>query len=161
MKKLHYIFVMFLLLMCGISNALADVNEEITFTNYTDEEIYVDLAIIDDSGWNFYDLYVSEDGSSIANFWADTFFASYSACAYGQISGKYYGCIEGNIRDSFNFIYFDNTGFPYKSDPPDQDADLYFFDNPNDTPDVVVIDNDGYYDGSGGGCFMGSISIFD
>ena len=161
MKQLLYLTVIMAFMATSVSNATADVNEEITFTNYTDEEIWVELAIIDDTGWTFYDLYVTENGSSIANFWADTIFATYSACAYGEATDTYYGCIEGRISDHLNYIYFDETRHPYKSDPPDQDADLYFFDSPYDTPDVVVIETDDHYHERSGGCFIGAIGLLD
>lgn len=142
--------------MMFTANAMADVNEEITFTNYTDEDIYVELAIIDDTGWTYYDLFVLEDGTSIANFWADTVFASYSACAYGEITDDFYGCIEGDINDGIHYVYFDNSGIPYLSDPPDlATADIYFFDNPYNVADVLVVESEGH--GHGSGCFISAL----
>lgn len=156
MKTIQYLLMLMLIWVAGVTTAWADVNEEITFTNYTDEDIYVELAIIDNTGWTYYDLWVFENGTSIANFWADTIFATYSACAYGEFTDDFYGCIEGDIHDGFNYVNFDNSGIPYLSDPPNvATADIFLFDNPHHEPDVIVVETDDH--GYGGGCFIGSL----
>ncbi len=157
MKKIKYLFILILIGVIGASNAMADVNEEITFTNLTDEDIYVELAVIDDAGWTYYDLWVLESGTSIANFWADTIFATYSACAYGEITDDFYGCIEGEVSHGFKHVYFDNSGIPFLSDAPNvAAADIYMFDSPHTpTADVLVIEGEGH--GHGSGCFIGSL----
>jgi hypothetical protein len=131
--------------------AAADVNEILAFTNYTDEILYVELSIYDDSGWRIYDLYVRPDRTSIADFWADTIDAAYTACAYGEITGDDYGCVQGGIIDYDNNIYFDTTGEPYLSGPSDLPAEVYVFENPYQPADVVIIETDSHHDA---GCFI-------
>lgn len=158
MKKLRYIIFSILLLVISASGASADVNEVLAFTNFTDEELYVELSIFDNSGWHIYDLYVLPNGTSIADFWADTIYATYSACAYGEITGDFYGCIDGGITDYNNNIYFDYTGEPYISSPSDLPTEVFFFENPYSSADVVVIETDSHYHARGG-CFIGSMSF--
>ena len=156
MKSIRYITVVFLLLAFNAAKADADVNEILTFTNYTHEELYVELSIYDDSGWNLYDIYVLPNRSSIADFWSDSFFATYSACAYGEITGDFYGCINGGITDYYNNIYFDNTAVPYTSGPSGLPADVYVFENPNTSSGIGVI-VEGSHSGGGGGCFINAL----
>jgi hypothetical protein len=99
MKTLCYVSVVMILLTFGAIGADAEVNEILTFTSFTGEELYVELSVFDDHGWYIYDLYVLPDGTSIANFWVDTVHAIYSACAYGEITGDFYGCIDGGIGE--------------------------------------------------------------
>ena len=107
MKKIGHAVLIIVFLTTSAAAANADVNEILTFTNLTDEELYVELSIFDNSGQNIYDLYVLPGGTSIADFWADTFDAMYSACAYGEITGDFYGCMDGYISDHLNNVYFD------------------------------------------------------
>jgi hypothetical protein len=136
------------------SGATADVNEVLTFTNFTDEELYVELSIFDYSGWRIYDIYVLPDGTSIAYFWADTLDATYSACAYGEFTGDFYGCAQGGITDYYNNVYFDVTAEPYLSTPSDLPTEVYAFENPYQTADIVVIETDGRHSA---GCFIGGL----
>ena len=157
MKKGRFFFVGTILVMFSVASAAADVNELLTFTNYTDEELYIELCVYDDTGLFIYDLYVLENGSSIADFWAVNPFAAYSACAYGEISGDFYGCLDGHIGDYYTALYFDLSGYPYKSDPSDLPVEWFVFDNPNSPPDTLVIESDGYTS-VGVGCFVGALS---
>jgi len=155
MKKIGYIALIMLFLVTGAASAEADVNEILTFTNFTYEELYIEMTIYDNSGVNIYDVYVLPDGTSEADFWADTFNASYSACAYGEITGDFYGCMDGYISDYYNNVYFDNTGVPYLSTPSGLPTEVFLFDNPNTSASVVVVE--GEVHSSGGGCFIGSL----
>ncbi len=156
MKKIQCFIVLIMIALIPATAAWSDVNDEITFTNLTDEDLYIELAIIDDFGWTYYDLWVLQGGTSIANFWADTLFATYSACAYGEISDDFYGCIEGSISHGFKHVYFDNSGIPFLSDAPNvAGADIFMFDAPHSTADVLVIESEGH--GHGGGCFISSL----
>ena len=157
MKKTGYIILIMLFLVTGAVAAKADVNEILTFTNFTNEELYIELTIYDHSGVHIYDLYVLPDGTSIADFWADTFDASYSACAYGEITGDFYGCLDGYISDYYNNVYFDNTGVPYLSTPSGLPAEEFIFDNPYASSGVVVVEGEVHSSGGGGGCFIGSL----
>lgn len=158
MKKLRYSIFSIMFLVFSASGACADVNEVLAFTNFTDEELYVQLSVFDNSGRYIYDLYVLPDRTSIADFWADTIYATYFACAYGEITGDFYGCIEGGITDYNNNIYFDYTGEPYLSSPSDLPVEVFLFENPYNRPDVVVIEADSHYHARGG-CFIGSMSF--
>ena len=156
MKKLQYLIIVGLIWTLGATGAWADYNEEITFTNFTDEDIDVELAVLDHSGWAYYDLTVLEFNTSIANFWTDAVFASYSACAYGIFSGDFYGCVEGELGQGPLHINYDFTLVPYLSGPPNEaNADLFVFDHPNTTTGVVVVEGESHGH-HGGGCFIGS-----
>ena len=155
MKKTIHIALIMLFLATGATAAKADINEILTFTNFTNEELYVELTIYDDSGLNIYDIYVLPDGTSIADFWADTFDAAYSACAYGEVSGDFYGCMDGYISDYYNNVYFDNTGVAYLSTPSGLPTEVFAFDNPNASAGVVAVEAEVH--SSGGGCFIGSL----
>lgn len=155
MKKIGRAVLIIVFLATGAAAANADINEILTFTNFTDEELYVELSIFDNSGQYIYDLYVLPGGTSIADFWADTFDAAYSACAYGEITGDFYGCMDGYISDHLNNVYFDNTGVPYLSTPSGLPAEVFVFENPNSSAGVVVIE--GEVHSSGGGCFIGTL----
>lgn len=159
MKKFGHIALIILFLVTGAAAAKADVNEFLTFTNFTSEELYIELTIYGPSGLNIYDLYVLPDGTSEADFWAETFDAAYSACAYGEITGDYYGCMDGYISDYYNNVYFDDTGDPYLSTPSGLPTEIFVFENPYASADVVVVEGEVYSSGGGGGggCFIGSI----
>lgn len=156
MKRFRYIIVLLVFLSAiSVSGAAADINEFLTFTNFTDEELYVELNIFDNSGGRIYDIYVLPYGTSIADYWADTPYATYAACAYGEFSGDFYGCIDGGITDYYNDIYFDYTGEPYLSTPSGLPAEVFSFENPYQSADIVVIETDRHH--SGGGCFIGGL----
>lgn len=138
--------------------ALADVYEEISFSSYVDEPLYIDLAVMGHSDWTYYDLYVEPYSCSYVDFWADTPFASYSACAYGEFSDDFYGCIEGNLADGYIHITMDFSGVPYLSDPPRGTCDIYAFESPYDTGDYYVYEDDGPHVEASGGCFIGSLT---
>lgn len=152
MKTKYFVLILGIFVVFSSSAAIADVNETLTFTNFTGEEIYVELYISDYSGDHLYDIYVLPNGTSLVDFWADTIFATYSACAYGEITGNFYGCISGDITDYYNNIYFDNTGIPYKSTPSGLPTELFAFNNPYST---VVVDDT--YIEAGTSCFIGSL----
>jgi hypothetical protein len=155
MKILQYIiFLLICLSVINVSGATADINEILAFTNFTDEELYVELNIFDNSGRYIYDIYVLPDGTSIADYWADTSYATYSACAYGEVTGDFYGCIDGGITDYYNNIYFDYTGEPYLSTPSDLPAEVFMFENPYQSADIVVIETDSHHSA---GCFIGGL----
>lgn len=155
MKRLRHISVLLIFFSAiSVSIAAADINEILTFTNFTDEELYVELNIFDNSGGRIYDIYVSPNGTSIADYWADNSYATYSACAYGEITGDFYGCIDGGITDYYNNIYFDYTGEPYLSTPSGLSAEVFVFENPYQSADIVVIETDSHH---GGGCFIGGL----
>lgn len=120
----------------GTALAAAYVNDILTFTNETDEKLNVELSISGSAGWHTYDLYVLPGHTSIADFWADSFNAAYSACAYGDISDDFYGCIEGSISDDDNNVYFGNGGEPYRSASSGLPAEWFVFDNPYDNDDT-------------------------
>lgn len=151
MKSVLFIPVLMALLVIGATKADAYVNDILTFTNYTDEELYVDLSISFDIGWHIYSLYVLPNHTSIADFWANSFRATYLACAYGEISGDFYGCIEGSISDYYNNVYFENGTEPYTSSPSDRPVEWYVFDNPYDS------DDDDSYIYVRADCFINSI----
>ncbi|MDJ0783325.1 MAG: hypothetical protein QNJ22_15215 [Desulfosarcinaceae bacterium] len=130
MKKMRRVILVTLILTISAIEAAADVNEELRFTNLTYEELYVELTIFDACCTHIYDLYVWPHGTSIADFWADTLYATYSACAYGEISGDFYGCAVGGIDEYYNNVYFDISGDPYRSYPSDLPAERFVFDNP-------------------------------
>ncbi len=158
MKKIIGILAAIIIGATAATAARADINEEITFTNFTGEDIYVELGVFDNAGWTYYDLWVLDHNTSIADFWADTVLATYSACAWGELSDQFYGCIEGDVADGFNHVYFDASGLPFLSVPPDiRGADVYVFDAPPPTTDVVVVETDSHIHGHGGGCFIGSL----
>jgi hypothetical protein len=130
MRKSRFIIVPAIFLAVSVSGAAADVNEALNFTNFTHEELYVELLIYDDCCEHIYDLYAWPDETSTAYFWAHTIHATYSACAHGEVSGYFYGCIEGSVSDYNNDIYFDDTGEPYIAGPSYLPAEVYVFDNP-------------------------------
>ncbi len=154
MKMLRYILCIIMLPAILVTGAAADVNEILTFTNFTDEELYVELSIFDHFGWRIYDLYVLPDYTSIADYWAYSIDATYTACAYGEITGDFYGCAQGGITDYYNNIYFDITGEPYLSTPSDLPTEVFVFENPNQPADVVVIETDSHHSA---GCFIGGL----
>jgi hypothetical protein len=130
MRKHRFFIFPVIYLVISAADAAADVNEALNFTNFTHEELYVELSIYDNCCNHIYDLYVWPDETSVAYFWAHSAYATYSACAYGEISGYFYGCIEGGISDYNNNIYFDDTGVPYLANPSYLPAEVYVFDNP-------------------------------
>ena len=155
MKKMRYFILPIVILMISVSGVAADVGGVLNFTNYTDEELYVELFVFDNCCTRIYDLYVRPHRTSIAEFWADSINATYSACAYGEITGDYYGCIEGGVTDYNNNIYFDNSGDPYLSTPSDLPAEVFIFKNP--------YHRDHFESGShyhaGVGCFIDTLSF--
>lgn len=154
MKRLRYIIVLLIFFsVISVSGVAADVNEILTFTNFTDEKLYVELAIFDDVGGRIYEVFVSPDATSIADYWADTSYATYSACAYGVTTDDFYGCIEGGITDYNNNIYFDYLGEPYLSAPSDLPTEVYVFENPYQNADVVIVERDSHHSG----CFIGGL----
>lgn len=154
MKKLRTLICLMWLTVIPVAGAGADVNEILTFTNFTDEELYVELSIFDYSGWRIYDLYVHPHWTSMADFWADTLDATFTACAYGEITGDFYGCAQGGITDYYNNIYFDFSAEPYLSTPSDLPAEVYVFENPYQPADVVFIETDHHHRA---GCFIGAL----
>ena len=94
-------------------------------------------------------------GNSVADFWVIDPYASYTACAYGEITGDFYGCIDGGIADFYNTVNFDLSGIPFKSEPSDEPAEWFVFDNSNQSSDFLFIGASS--DGSGG-CFIGSLT---
>lgn len=155
MKILRHLIGLIMLPAIAASGATADVNAVLTFTNFTEEELYVELSIFDNSGWRIYDLYVQTDGTSIADFWTDAIDATYSACGYGEFSGDFYGCAHGGIADYYYSIYFDITAEPYLSTPSDLPTELFAFENPYQTADIVIIETDNH---DSAGCFIGGLS---
>lgn len=139
MRKIRRIIIPIILLVISVSSAAADVNEALYFTNFTYEELHVELFIYDDCCSHVYDLYVWPYKTSLADFWADSLHATYSAYAYGEITGDFYGCISGGITDFNNNIYFDDIGEPYLSAPSDLPTEVYLFENPYDRHDVHVV----------------------
>lgn len=158
MKKNRLIMLPIFFLVISASGAAADVNEVLNFTNYTHEELYVELFVFDNCCTHIYDLYVRPHRASIADFWAGTINATYSACAYGEITGDFYGCIEGGIKDYNNNIYFDDSGEPYLSTPSNLPAEVFVFKNPYNRNHVGVVESDGHYY-VGVGCFIGAMSF--
>jgi hypothetical protein len=157
MKRFSRILLVMLLLSSAASGALADVNEILTFTNLTDEELYVELSIFDDTDHYIYDLYVKPYHTSIADFWADTVDATYAACAYGEITGDDYGCITGGTSDYHNNVYFDDTGLPpYTSGPSDLPTEWFIFENPYIETSAVAMDAQVSAGGSGS-CFISTL----
>lgn len=155
MKRLRYIiYILVCLSVINVAGVAADINESLTFTNFTDEELYVELNVFDNSGGRIYDIYVLPDGTSIVDYWADTGYATYTACAYGEFTGDFYGCIDGGITDYYNNIYFDNFGDPYVSTPSGLPAEVYSFENPYQSADIVVIETDSHHSA---GCFIGGL----
>jgi hypothetical protein len=130
MKKMRDIILPIVFLMISVPGVAADVNGVLNFTNYTDEELYVELFVYDNCCTRIYDLYVRPYRTSIAEFWSDSIHATYSACAYGEITGDYYGCMQGGVADYNNNIYFDASGDPYLSTPSDLPAEVFTFANP-------------------------------
>jgi hypothetical protein len=128
----------------------ADVNEVLMFANYTDEELYIELSIDDSIDWYIYDLYVLGGGISAADFWAVDPYATYSVCAYGEVTGGFYGCIEGSISDYYNMINFDLSGIPYKSEPWEEPLEWFVFDHPDHPTHTLQAS-------SGEGCFVGAL----
>lgn len=158
MKKILLIILPIIFLVISASGAAADVNEVLNFTNYTYEELHVELFVFDNCCTHIYDLYVWPHRTSIAYFWAGTTYATYSACAYGEITGDFYGCIEGGISDYYNNVYFDDSGEPYLSTPSDLPAEVFVFKNPYNRDHVDVVESDSHYHASVG-CFIGTISF--
>jgi hypothetical protein len=132
MRKNRFIMIPAIFLIVSASGAAADVNEALNFTNFTHEELYVELFIYDNCCEHIYDLYVWPYETSAAYFWALTTYATYSACAYGEISGYLYGCIEGGISVPSKNIYFNDTGEPYLAGPSHLPTEVYVFENPYD-----------------------------
>ncbi|MGD9365623.1 MAG: hypothetical protein PVH87_08010 [Desulfobacteraceae bacterium] len=132
MKSIRFIPALMVVLTFGATMAAVYVNDILTFTNDTDEKLNVELSISGSAGWHTYDLYVLPGHTSIADFWADSFNAAYSACAYGDITDDFYGCIEGSVGDDDNNVYFGNGNEPYLSTPSGLPADWFVFDNPYD-----------------------------
>ncbi|MDA8138570.1 MAG: hypothetical protein M0036_07930 [Desulfobacteraceae bacterium] len=159
MKRILLTFMILLAIINGTATAWADINEEVSFTNYTNESLYVELAVEDYSGWVYYGVYVEPGMCSYANLWADLAYARYSACAYGEVSDDFYGCIDGALGDGYQFLNFDNSGYPYSSAPPDQSCDAYMFDNPNQPPEVLVVEEHVYHEDGGAGCFIGAMGF--
>lgn len=157
MQKLRPVILAILVLVMGASAAAADVNEVLVFNNYTHEELYVELWVYDPCCTHLYDVYVRPHGRSIVDYWADTGSATYSACAYGEHSGDFYGCMEGGIRDFNNDVYFDYSQDPYLSGPSDLPAERFVFDSPYARDDVIVVGSRGNHYASVG-CFIGSLS---
>lgn len=156
MKKLLSLYIVLLIFPGVPALASADLNEAISFSSYVDEPLYIDLAVLDHSGWIYYNFYVEPYSCSYADFWVDTYFASYSACVYGEFSDDFYGCIEGDLGDGYVHIDIDTSGAPYLSGPPRQTCDVYTFENPYGTGEVYVIDDEDPYLYAGGGCFIGT-----
>ena len=157
MKIIMFIIIPVLFLAAGAAGAAADVNAILVFNNYTHEELYVELSICDNCCTHRYDVYVRPHGSSIVDYWAHTASATYAACAFGEISGNFYGCIEGGIADYNNNVYFDYGGDPYLSGPSGLPAERFVFDNPYARDEVVVVGSHGHHYASVG-CFIGSVS---
>ena len=144
------LFVLFSLFMAYHAGDLhAHENVVLYFANYIDEELYVEFSVEDNSGWMIYDLYVAEGGLSAAEFWIDDSHAVYSACAYGDISGDFFGCIEGRTSDLNNMINFDNSGIPYTSEPSEDMAEWFVFDHPEHPTRILLA--------SSGGCFVAAM----
>jgi hypothetical protein len=155
MKKMRLIILAMVFLVISVSGVAADVNEVLNFTNHTYEELYVELYVYDYCCTQVYDIYVRPYRTSIAEFWANSINATYSACAYGEITGDYYGCIEGGISDYNNNIYFDDSGAPYLSTPSDLPAEVYIFKNPYHRDHF----ESGTHYHAGVGCFLDTISF--
>lgn len=145
-----------MVLLCSASITMGDVNEGLTFTNNTDEPLYVSLAVDEFNGWSVYDVYVETGWCSFADFFAYSPYAVYSACAYGEFTDDFYGCIEGNLNEAFDSIYLDGNGTPYLSTPPRYACDLYIFDRDIGTPDVVIVADEDYHQ-EAGACFIRSL----
>lgn len=157
MKRIQWIGVMTVLLLGIAGLAVADINEEISFTSYVDEPLYADLAVWDHSGWIYYDVYVAPGSCSYANLWVDTYSAAYSVCFYGELSDDFYGCVDAEFNEGFNFITVDYSGRPLIDYPPDEACDAYYFDSPYPTSEVYIVEEAVYYGHGDGGCFIGSL----
>ena len=129
-KSFHVRLALTVALTFGVSLADASVNDTLTFTNTTDERLNIEFAITDDSGQRIYDLFVLPNRTSIADFWADSFDATYVACGYGDVTGDSYGCIQGSISDASNNVYFNNNQQPFASTPSRLEADWFVFSAP-------------------------------
>ncbi len=152
-----YVFITLILLHVAIVPSFADLNEEISFTNYADESLYIELYVEDYHDWVFYDLYVDPGQCSYADFWTETPYAAYSVCAYGEFTDDFYGCIEGEVNDWDTHVVFDNTGYPYLSTPPEQSCDIYYYETSGSATDIHFADHDD--DGDVYlSCFIGTLS---
>jgi hypothetical protein len=156
MKTLRYLSVVLMLTGLGAGPLHAEVNAVLGFVNYTDEELTIELSIDDTFGWLLYDLYVVPGGSSAAEFWADDPFAGYTACAYGAITGDFYGCLDGSIADYHNTVNFDVSGIPYKSGPIPHPYEWFIFYATEHSTETLFVGASGSAGGSG--CFVGSLS---
>ena len=130
MKSLHVRFALAVVLMFGVTLADASVNDTLTFTNTADERLNIELTITDAVGQPIYDLYVLPGRTSIADFWVDSFDATYLACASGDITGDFFGCMQGSISDANNNVYFGGSQQPFISTPSGLQADLFVFSAP-------------------------------
>ena len=130
MKNLHVLLALGAVLMSGVAATDAYVNDTSTFTNTTDERLNIELTITDEGSRQVYDLYVLPDRTSVADFWADSFDATYAACAYGDVTGDAYGCLQGSISDADNNVYFGNNQQPFASTPSGLETDLFVFSAP-------------------------------
>ena len=162
MKHLCNIATIIVLLGISAFPALADVNEELSFSNNTDEPLHIELYVEEGSDWALYDLYADSSGCRYANFWALRPFSAYSVCAYGELTDDFYGCIESDIdTDGWdNHIVFDNSGHPYLSDAPFQECDTYYYETADSPPDIIfAIHDDGYDHEASVSCFIGSSMV--
>ena len=158
MRTIRVAGILLAVLFMAVGIAQADVNEFLYFNNHTDEELYIELSIDDVDGWQLLDLYVIAGGTSGADFWAIDPFAYYTVCAYGEITGDFYGCIEGSIADTFNTINFDFSGAPYRSTLTTEPLEWFVFDHPGHTTETLFIGAGGHGHG-GGGCFIGALAV--
>ena len=154
MKRSIWIVMGMIFFFCCAVNVHADVNEILTFTNFTDEELYVEMSVFDDTGEQIFDIYVVPNNTSVVDFWADTVDATYRACAYGEITTADYGCIAGGISDYDNHVYFDFSGAPYASGPSGLPEEWFVFDSPYSSADTLAVNAEVHTSGSGG-CFIG------
>jgi hypothetical protein len=158
MKKMPLIAFAVIFLIISASGAAADVNAALNFTNDTDEVLHVALYVFDYCCTHIYDLSVRPNRTSVADFWAGTSYATYSACAYGEVTGDFYGCMEGGISDYNNNVYYDDSGEPYLSTPSDLPTDVFVFQNPYHRDHVDGFESDSHYYARVG-CFIGSMSF--
>ncbi len=166
-KSFHVRLALTVALTFGVSLADASVNDTLTFTNTTDERLNIELSITEDSGQRIYDLFVLPNRTSIADFWADSFDATYVACGYGDVTGDSYGCIQGSISDASNNVYFNNNQQPLASTPSRLEADWFLFSAPaasslnaedDEGNDQPVEDDDGSTFFIRANCFIGTMA---
>jgi hypothetical protein len=158
MKKTQLVVFAIIFLAISASGAAADVNAALHFTNDTDEALHVELFVFDHCCTHIYDLHVRPGRTSAADFWARTSSATYSACAYGEMTGDFYGCIEGGVSDYHSNVYFDDFGEPYLSTPSDPPAEVFVFQNPYHRDHVHGFESDSRYYARVA-CFIGSMSF--